>query len=174
MIVSSFSASFCSGRRTTDRCSRRRRCAPAEGSDFMGLAEVSTVLWTEREMLELLLFKLEEEQLVLASSRTRWLAHATREVELVLEQIRQVEVLRAAEVEVVAALLGLPSNPSLSALAEAAPEPWGKLFGEHRKAFLTMTAEITALADANRDLLTSGHRAVRETLLTVGGAVETY
>ena len=55
----------------------------------MGLAEVSTVLWTERELLELLLFKLEEEQLVLASGRTRWLAHATREVEMVIEQIRE-------------------------------------------------------------------------------------
>jgi len=140
----------------------------------VAFADLSNILWRGREMLELLLFKLEEEQLVLASARTRWLAHATREVELVLEQIRQVEVLRAAEVEVVAALLGLPPNPSLSALAEAAPDPWGKLFAEHRKAFLTLTAEITTLADANRDLLTSGHRAVRETLLTVGGAVETY
>ena len=43
------------------------------------------------------LFKLEEEQLVLAGGRTRWLAHATREVEMVLEQIRRTEVMRAAD-----------------------------------------------------------------------------
>ena len=58
----------------------------------MGLADLSSILWREREMLELLLFKLEEEQLVLAGNRTRWLAHATREVEMVLDQIRRTEV----------------------------------------------------------------------------------
>src|ERR1700704_4584783 len=90
----------------------------------MGLADLSSILWREREMLELLLFKLEEEQLVLAAGRTRWLAHATREVEIVLDQIRQTEVLRAAEVAVVGADLGVGSNPSLSALADAVGAPW--------------------------------------------------
>jgi hypothetical protein len=140
----------------------------------VAFADLSNILWRGREMLELLLFKLEEEQLVLAAGRTRWLAHATREVELVLDQIRQVEVLRATEVEVVAVMLGLPSNPSLGTLAQSAPQPWANLFAEHRKAFLALTAEISSLAETNRDLLTTGHRAVRETLMTVGGTLETY
>ncbi|HEY0397456.1 MAG TPA: flagellar protein FlgN, partial [Acidimicrobiia bacterium] len=55
----------------------------------MGLREVSAILWRERHLLELLLFKLDEEQLVLAAGRTRWLPRATREVEMVLEEIRQ-------------------------------------------------------------------------------------
>ena len=140
----------------------------------MGLADLSSILWREREMLELLLFKLEEEQLVLAGGRSRWLAHATREVEMVLEQIRRTEVVRAMEVEVVGAELGLGLNASLSALAELAPAPWGELLNQHRKAFMQLTAEVSALADVNRDLLTSGQRAVRETILAVGGSVETY
>ena len=131
----------------------------------MGLPDLSSILWREREMLELLLFKLEEEQLVLAGGRTRWLAHATREVELVLEQIRQAEVLRAAEVEVVAAELGLGTNPSLANLADSVPEPWVTMLREHRKAFKALAAEISALAEANRDLLTAGQRAARETML---------
>lgn len=140
----------------------------------MGLADLSSILWREREMLELLLFKLEEEQLVLAGGRTRWLAHATREVELVLDQIRRTEVLRAVEVDAVGETLGLGPNPSLSALADLAPVPWAELLHQHRKAFLTLTAEVTALAEANRDLLTTGCRAVRETMLAVAGSVETY
>src|SRR4051812_39244560 len=44
----------------------------------MALTEVSNVLWRERELLEMLLFKLEEEQLLLTAGRTRWLPHATR------------------------------------------------------------------------------------------------
>ena len=44
----------------------------------MSLSEISNILWRERRLLELLAFKLEEEHLVLASGRTRWLSHATR------------------------------------------------------------------------------------------------
>ena len=140
----------------------------------MGLAELSSILWRERDMLELLLFKLEEEQLVLAAGRTRWVAHATREVELVLEQIRLTEVLRAAEVAVVGAALGIGTEPSLGQIADAADEPWSDLFHQHRKTFRALTAEITALADANRELLTAGQRAVQETMLVVSGSAQTY
>ena len=140
----------------------------------MGLAEVSGILWKERELLELLLFKLEEEQLVLASGRTRWLAHATREVEFVMEQIRSTELLRAVEVDAAAGELGLEPGPSLGAIAAAAPDPWGELFRGHRDAFLTLTAEIQDLADANRDLLTAGSRALRETLLGLDQPLDTY
>jgi hypothetical protein len=140
----------------------------------MGLADLSSILWREREMLELLLFKLEEEQLVLAAGRTRWLAHATREVEMVLDQIRHTEVLRAAEVEAVGAQLGIGPNASLSQLADAVEAPWSDLFRDHRKTFLALAAEISALAESNRDLLSAGQRAVREAMLAVSGSFETY
>lgn len=140
----------------------------------MGLAEVSSILWREREMLELLLFKLEEEQLVLAAGRTRWLARATREVEMVLSEIRRTEVLRAVEVDAVATELGLSANPSLTVLADAAQEPWRGILRTHRQAFLTLTAEISALAESNRDLLTTGQRATHETLLSLTDGLQTY
>jgi hypothetical protein len=140
----------------------------------MSLVDLSGILWRQREMLELLVFKLEEEQLMLAAGRTRWLAHATREVEAVLDHIRRTEVLRAAEVEAVAREFGLAPNPSLAALADAAPAPWSDLLREHRHAFLRLTSEITGLTETNRELLTAGQRAVRESLLSATGAVETY
>ncbi|WP_030176738.1 flagellar protein FlgN [Spirillospora albida] len=140
----------------------------------MSLADLSSTLWRVREMLDLLLFKLEEEQLLLAAGKTRWLPHATREVEMVLEQIRQTEVLRAAQVDAVAAELGLHPAPSLSQLAAAAGEPWGDILQQHRAAFLTATSEITAMAELNRELLTSGARSVHEALMTVTGQVSTY
>jgi hypothetical protein len=144
------------------------------GSGRMSLTDLSSVLWRLRELLELLLFKLEEEQVLLASGRTRWVAHATREVELVLEQIRHAEVVRAAHTHAVATELGLAPDVSMANLAAAAPAPWNELLHQHRRAFVTMTAEITALANANRDLLTRGQRAARETMLMVAGSVETY
>src|SRR5437870_12508885 len=95
-----------------------------QGGTPMGLQEVSTTLWQERNLLELLLFKLEEEQLLLASGRTRWLARATREVEVVLERIREAELARSMEVEAIAPSLLLPPGPTMRQLAEHSPPPW--------------------------------------------------
>jgi hypothetical protein len=136
----------------------------------MGLREVSAILWRERHLLELLLFKLDEEQLVLAAGRTRWLARATREVEMVLEEIRQTELERAVEVSRVAVDLGLGADASLRQLAEAAAEPWRGILAEHREAFLTLTDEVTALVQTNRELLVRGQKAVRDVLASIGDA----
>jgi flagellar biosynthesis/type III secretory pathway chaperone len=139
----------------------------------MSWEDLSTVLWKERELLELLLFKIEEEQLVLASGRTRWLAHATREVEVVLAEIREHELLRAIQVHELATASGFSSTPSLTALAGRAPEPWGELLLAHRQAFLALTAEISSIAEANRDLLAAGAKATREALMGMERSVGT-
>ena len=135
----------------------------------MGLSEVSNILWKERQLLELLLFKLETEQLILASGKSRFLAPATNEVELVIEQVKQAELERAVEVDVVAAEFGLPANPSLSELAGAVPAPWDRILEEHRKDFLAKTGEILLLAQANKELLSQGQKAARDALAWLGG-----
>ena len=140
----------------------------------MGVAEVSNVLWREREQLELLLFKLDEEQLVLSSGRTRWLAHATREVEIVLDQVRSSELLRAVEVDAYAATVGLPPSPSLHDLALASPEPWRELLIAHRDALVELTSAIAGVAAQNREVLTNAQHAAHETLLSLSGTLETY
>jgi hypothetical protein len=134
----------------------------------MALNDVSNILWRERNLLELLVFKLEEEQLVLASGRTRWLSHATREVDTVLEEIKKVELERAVEVQSVAGEMGLSSSPSLRELAELTPPPWNKIFDEHRRSLLELAQEIDSVAKSNRDLLSRGHQAAREALATIG------
>ena len=83
-------------------------------------------------------------------------------------------MLRAVEVEAIGIELNLGSNPSLTDLSDAVEQPWRDLLRQHRKAFLALTSEISSLAEANRELLTSGQRAVRETMLAVAGSVETY
>ena len=134
----------------------------------MSLTEVSSILWRERELLELLVFKLEEEQLLLAAGRARWLTNATREVEMVLAEIKRSELGRAVEVDAVAVELGLPAGISLRELAERVPAPWDNILREHRKAFLALSDEITELAKTNRELLGAGFRAARDTLLSLG------
>ena len=140
----------------------------------MGVAELSGVLWRERQLLELLLFKLEEEQLVLSSGRSRWLGHATREVEQVLDQIREAEFGRAVEADDAAREFGVEPGSGLLALANAAPDPWKDLLTSHREAFVTLTSQIQDVAQGNRELLTSSHRAAQETILGLQETVQTY
>ncbi|MCC2334141.1 flagellar export chaperone FlgN [Cellulomonas wangsupingiae] len=140
----------------------------------LALEQLSDVLWRERHLLELLLFKLEEEQLVLGSGRTRWLGHATREVEAVLDEIRGAELGRAVEADEVARTLGVQPGAGLAELAAHAPAPWDDLLRAHRDAFASLTAEISALADGNRELLAVSHRAAQETLLSLHETVQTY
>src|SRR3954471_9612978 len=81
------------------------------------LSELSTLLWRERELLELLLFKMEEEQLLLAAGRSRWRGRAPQEGGGARQEIRKAELPRALEVPAVGELLGLGSDPSLRELA---------------------------------------------------------
>jgi flagellar biosynthesis/type III secretory pathway chaperone len=149
---------------------------PPAGSADEGpsMENLSQILWRERELLEMLLYKLEQEQMVLASGRTRWLSRAAREVENVLATIRETEILRAVAADEAAASIGLAHNPSLRALAAASGEPWQAILLDHHEAFVAITHEVAALADANRNLITAGYQSARETLLSMGDDPEGY
>ena len=140
----------------------------------MSMEDLSSVLWRERELLETLLFKLEMEQLVLATGRTRWLPTAAREIEEVLDAIRETELLRAVLADAVAQALGLEPNPTLQQIADASDEPWKSIWLDHRETFVSVSAEITAMAENNRELLTSGYQAAKATLLSLSETPGTY
>ena len=130
----------------------------------MSLSEISNILWRERQRLELLVFKLEEEHFVLASGRTRWLAHAAGEVETILEEIKRVELERAIAVAGSVGELGTSDAPSLRELAAIAPSPWDGIFAEHRHALSLLAQEIDAVTTSNREMLQRGLLAAGEVL----------
>ena len=120
------------------------------------MTELSNLLWRERQLLDLLQFKLEEECLLLEGERDRWLAHAGREVELVLDEISRVEMARALELAAVAPEFGLGPQPTLGDLAAAAPPPWNALFADHRAALRLASQEVVDTAGRSRVLLERG------------------
>ncbi len=136
----------------------------------MGLVELSSALWRERELLEALRCTLEEQQLMVAAGKSRRVDRSAGEVESVLTELRRTELLRALEADAAAAELGLPPNPSLGALAAAAGEPWEAVLSEHRRALREATAAISTLAERNRVLLEIGYRAASTALLTGAGS----
>jgi hypothetical protein len=146
----------------------RTACGIADRRIVTGFAEVSEILWRERELLDMLLFKLESEQLLLKTGDVRWLSRATREIELVLEQLRLTELTRALEIAALVTSLHLPPDPTLATLAEVAPSPWGDLFRAHRAAFVSLVAEVTDFAEANRQALEEACRTTEERLIALG------
>jgi hypothetical protein len=144
----------------------------------MAAADLNSVLWRERDLLDSLLYFLETEQLLLAAGRTRWLAQASAQVERTTAVLRETEIMRAVEADQVAAELGIGTDPSLSALADAAQEPWCTIFNDQREALLSLTEQVTHMASANRSMLADAQRATRAALLalesTAGGAPDVF
>lgn len=140
----------------------------------MPMEDLSSVLWRERDLLDRLLFKLEVEQLVLTNGRSHWLPLAAREIEAVLDDIRNIELLRAVALDSLAAELGLPANPSLRDLSEHSNEPWKSLWLDHREAFTTVATAISQMSQSNRVLLTAGYQAAQATLLSMEVRSPTY
>jgi hypothetical protein len=139
-----------------------------------GFADITSLLWREREALQLLLFKLLEEQLILQSGQTRWLARANQEIEVAVAQLRGADLSRAVEAEAVAGQLGLPFSPSLAELTNAAPEPWATMFADHRDALLKLTQELDRITNDNHALLLAAQRTIHKPVLSTTRTVETY
>lgn len=138
------------------------------------MEKLTWVLWQERELLETLLYRLELEELVMSTGRTRWLANAARDVDDAAAALREMEVLRAVAADEAAESAGLAPNAGLGELIAAAPEPWAGILVDHRDSFLALTDEIARVAQANRALIVAGLRATQDTLLGIDRSAATY
>ncbi len=135
----------------------------------MGFDELSTRLWRERCVLELLRFKLAEEHLILASGHHSWLDRATAEVEQVVEMLELADTEREEAVAVVGQELGLGTAPTLAQLVDAAPEPWNDILAGHRQSMIEHFEEIEKVSAANREILARRMAATADALSYLGG-----
>lgn len=130
----------------------------------MALTELSSVLWRERDVMEVLWFKLEEERLLLEAGAWGWLGHSSREMETVVDELGDLELSRAVAVAAGAAELDLPPDVGLQRLAAAARPPWSAVLDGHFKALRRLADDVLALAEGNRPLLEEGAAEVRRQL----------
>lgn len=128
------------------------------------LSDLSQILWHERETLELVLFRLAAQRLLLRDGQDRWLCHASRELDAALDDLGAMELNRAVTAASVAASLGLADSAPLRELAAAAPQPWPSVIERHVGALVRLADEVVDLAAANRALLADGLRAVRQAM----------
>lgn len=120
---------------------------PELGRGTTRLTNLSSTLWRLREVLDHLLFKIFETQLILESDAHQWLAKAGRELDAALQELRHVEVMRAVETVALADQLHLPTAVTLRELAEQVPPPWPSIFTEHRAALRALTDRVDDAAE---------------------------
>lgn len=140
----------------------------------MGANELTALLWRERELLDLVIFKLTEEQLVLTGGHSRWLPSATAEVEAAMKMLQNASLAVTVEVSSVADEWNVSGDPSLAELAAAAPAPWGEILNSHRMALSSQTAQAKAVRDTNESFLRAASRSTQETLAALRPETGTY
>lgn len=128
------------------------------------LSNLSSGLWRIQELLELLTYKLEVQHVLIESGRSRWMGRSTREIAVVLAEMREAELMRAVDAGPVCMVLGLAEDTPLSEIAATAPHPWNQVLDEHRAALTTATQELSRLNRRNSEMLAASYQAVQETL----------
>ena len=126
------------------------------------MEQVVSVLEREREVLDVLLFKLVETRLILEAGELRFLSRATREVERARGRCREIDLMRATTVA------QHRTGATLRDLASAAREPWPGILRDHHDLLAALVAEIEVTAHLNAEQARIGLDAIR--LTPVGGA----
>ncbi len=130
--------------------------------------DLSHQLWTMRELLEQLVYKLEVQGLLLAANRARWLPYITAEIEAIIEAIGTVERDRAAASNHLARTHGLPTNSSLAEMVALVAEPWSSLLSQHRLHLLSLQSEIEDIARSNHEMAKRSLMRSREIIASLG------
>jgi hypothetical protein len=148
---------------------RRHPDADPRSADA-AFAAVAAALWSERQTLDLLQFRLVTQRLQLSAGVVRWLARTDDEIRAVLLRLRSEEVIRAAEVDALAEVLALQPGATLDALVNAAPMRWALVLADTRDDLRSLVSEIDSGLAETRRLLSGGAAAARRSLdqLTLG------
>lgn len=134
------------------------------------LERLADTLWTERHVVEYLLFKLVTAKLLLAADDRRFITPAMDEVKCVLTTLRETEARRMEALLPVAAAWRLAAaDLTIAELAERAPEPMATVFRDLQEAFIRLADEIEETAAANRRLASTGLAQVHSSLDALAG-----
>ena len=126
--------------------------APPEGIELQAcLRELSGLLWRERVALDRL-----ADHLVAGDPDS--------EADGLYHSISALELHRAIAARETAAELGVPGEPNLEALIQAAPLGWGDVLASHRRALIDLTNEVTHMVRRPAEGKPAVQRSLRDFL----------
>lgn len=141
----------------------------------VGVEDLSTELWRQRELLDRLLFKFEEQRLLLVAGRSRWLPFATEEIENVAGRLKMSALTVSVMIADTARELGLADDAKLRDIVVAAPsDAWREVLASHLDAMTGLVADVQAVQTGNGALLRSALRNAQETLRIIADPVGGY
>ena len=126
------------------------------------MEQLNTVLRRERRQSEVVVFKYAEAHLLLAAAELRFLTWSAEEADRARHRLRETDLLRAANVQ----LLGIRgcrgSAPTLREVAAATTDPWATILRDHHEGLSALVSEIELLGHMNTQLAQAGIRAISE------------
>lgn len=135
--------------------------------------ELSALVWDLRQHLEVLVYRLEVQQLLLAASRTTHVARAIADVEETTEKIAKLEQALANSSAASARLHDIETPTTLEGLAEVCDREHGFSLQDHRTALVTLGSQVEELVRSNKDLARKVMQA-REVISTLAPQADTY
>lgn len=141
-----------------------RRIAPRTVTEVNAVEDLSHQLWTMRELLEQLVYKLEVQRLMLAAGRSRWLPFVESEIEAVVAAVTEVELARAHAASRVAVELGMPATTRLDDLVDRLDEGWNEIMRAHRLHLLSLYGQVEDATNDNRELAAKGLSRTRDVI----------
>jgi hypothetical protein len=135
--------------------------------------ELSALVWDLRQHLEVLVYRLEVQQLLLAASRTTHVARAIADVEETTALIASLETDLARAAAASAKLHDVEPLTTLESLAEVCDQEHGFSLKDHRTALVTLGSQVEELVRSNKDLARKVMQA-REVISTLAPQADTY
>lgn len=126
------------------------------------MEELADVLRQERHHLEVLLYKLTLTRLLLQAREVRFLRWSSQEVERARQRTREIDLLRAANVQLLGVRGVHGQAPTLRQLASLAGVPWAGILRDLHEAMAALVAEIEVVAHQAAELARGGIRTVAE------------
>ena len=134
------------------------------------LAELSRILWKQRELIDTLQYRLEVQQLMSISPRADRLQTAVDEVAVAMEDLRRSERDRDLVVRRCAAAMQLADTASLGEIRAEVGEPWATTLADHQQALLALVGGAERLSAMNRELAAKGAQNARAMLTELTGS----
>lgn len=126
------------------------------------MQEVADVLRQERHALELLLYRLTVARALLEGHEVRYLTWSSQEVDRSRQRVREVDLLRAANVQLLGVRGPHRQAPTLRQLASLAGDPWAGILRDHHDALTRLVADIEVVAHQAAEYARRGIRKVAE------------
>ena len=135
--------------------------------------DLSHQLWTLRELLEELVYKLEVQRLLLGAGKTRWLPSIDAELAAVIAAITEVDTARQHSQAALADYCGLARTASLDDLIGELDEQRAGILRSHRLHLTSLQHQVVDASLGNQDLARHGVARARDLVAALGGGVTT-